>query len=117
MNMNARCVSRIHGFVGSQPDYVAHYRRTHCPDESFLHTILANTPGLRIANDPLRHVHWGDRRFPSHPLAITNGTALEAALASGMPFARKFDIEIDAGCLDILDARIAAGATRNGVRA
>lgn len=110
LNLNAACVARLHEFVAARPELVAYYRRTHCPDESFLHTILVNTPGLRVANEPLRHVNWGDRRFPTHPTCITRGPLLDAALASGMPFARKFDIDIDAACLDDLDARIATTA-------
>jgi len=108
LNLNVRCVSRIHEFVAARPDVVAYYRHTHCPDESFLHTVVVNTPGLRIDVNPFRHVSWGNRLFPTHPLCVTRGPLLDAAIASGMPFARKFDIEVDAACLDILDLRISA---------
>jgi len=94
--------------VAARPDVVAYYRHTHCPDESFLHTVVVNTPGLRIDVNPFRHVSWGNRLFPTHPLCVTRGPLLDAAIASGMPFARKFDIEVDAACLDILDLRISA---------
>lgn len=110
--MNAKAISRILDFVGARPDYVAHYARTYCPDESFFHTILINDPELKIENDPLRYVCWEDRPYPSNPRIITRGALLEAALASGRPFARKFDTRIDAGCLNELDARIATGERR-----
>lgn len=110
-NVNARAVSRILDFVAAHPDYVAHYQRTYCPDESFFHTILVNDPELTIENEPLRHVSW-DSRPSSSPRVITRGPLFDAALASGQPFARKFDVRVDAGCLDVLDARIMAAASR-----
>lgn len=111
-NLNARAVARLLDFVAARPDYVAHYRRCYCPDESFFHTILVNDPELEIANDSLRHVCWEDRPYPSNAGTITRGPLFDAALASGMPFARKFDLDVDAGCLDELDVRILAGARR-----
>ena len=111
-NLSARAVAHLLEFVAARPDYVAYYRRCYCPDESFFHTILVNDPALRIENDSLRHVCWEDRPFPSNPRTITRGALFEAALHSGQPFARKFDLDVDADCFDELDARIAAGARR-----
>ena len=107
LNINARALERVLEFARTHPDYVAYYRHTYCPDESFFHTILANEPDLKIKNTPLRHVSWEERPHPSHPRVIVTGASFEAALASGMPFARKFDATTDSACLDLLDARIA----------
>lgn len=109
LNLNRRAVARLLEFVAARPDYVAYYQRCYCPDESFFHTVLVNDPTLKIENDALRYVYWGGRRYPSSPGVITRGPVLDAALASGMPFGRKFDLKIDAGCFDELDARIRAG--------
>ena len=107
LNINTRALDRILQFAQSHPEYVAYYRHTYCPDESFFHTILANEPDLKIKNTPLRHVAWEERLFPTHPRTITTGASLDAALASGMPFGRKFDATTNSACLDLLDARIA----------
>jgi hypothetical protein len=109
-NLNARAVSRLLAFVAANPAFVAHYRGTYCPDESFFHTILVNSPDLVVENDPMRHVSWGNRRYSSNPCVIVRGPLLDAAIASGKPLARKFDSDVDTGCLDVLDARICAGA-------
>lgn len=111
ININARCVRHILDFTRANPSFVRHYRRTYCPDESFFHTILANAPDLKLRNDPLRHVAWGDNPYPSHPTTIVSGQMLQHVLDSGMPFARKFDIAVDSACLDVIDLRIAAGLT------
>lgn len=111
-NLNARAVSYLLSFVTANPGFVAHYRRTYCPDESFFHTILVNSPKLIIENDPLRHVSWDNRPYSSNPCILVRGPLFDAAIASGKPFARKFDLDVDAGCLDELDARILAGARR-----
>jgi len=110
-NLNARSVAYLLSFVADHPAFVAHYRRTYCPDESFFHTILVNCADLVIENDPLRHVSWENRQFSSNPTVIARGPLLAAALASGKPFARKFDINVDAGCLDQLDTLIRARVT------
>lgn len=114
LNLNARAVTRLLDFVAANPAYVAHFRRTYCPDESFFHTILANDPELTVENDPLRHICWEDRPYSSNPRVITRGPLLDAALASGRPFGRKFSVDVDAGCLDVLDARIAALPASSG---
>lgn len=107
LNLNARAVAKLLEFVAGNPAYVAHFRLTYCPDESFFHTILVNDPELTVANDPLRHICWEERPYSSNPRVITRGPLLDAALASGSPFGRKFSMDIDAECLDVLDARIA----------
>jgi len=110
-NLNSRAVSRLLEFIKTHPTYEAYYRRCYCPDESFLHTILVNDPELTIENEPLRYVNW-DAAPSSSPRVISRKMGLDTALASGQPFARKFDLNIDAGCLDELDARILAGVRR-----
>lgn len=111
-NLNDRAVARLLDYVDTHPDYVEHYRRCYCPDESFFHTVLVNHPELIIESASFRHVCWEDRPYPSNPRAIVRGKLFESALNSGQPFARKFDLEVDASCLDELDARIAAGVRR-----
>jgi hypothetical protein len=77
-----------------------HYRRTIVPSESFFATVLMNDPAMSVSHD--------NRRFSSFAPGAPNPDVLTSAdLArlhdSGAHFARKFDMEVDAGVLDRLD--------------
>ena len=102
------CVETLLDELACQPELVAHYRDTICPDESLVQTVLVNAraadgaPRFRFANDNLR---FADN------LASTDGrprVLLEAdfeRLTSGdYPFARKFDPAVDSRVLDRLDS-------------
>lgn len=86
--------------VGAPPALVRHYRHALMPTESFPHTVLYAEPSLRLSGDPRRFSAWtpGSR----HP-AVLGVADLDAMLASGTPFARKFDPSVDARVLDELD--------------
>jgi hypothetical protein len=63
-----RCVEYLLDFVDAQPDVVEYFRRVLVPDESFLHTVLANKPDFQFVNDNRRYVdmrgaHLGRPRF------------------------------------------------------
>jgi hypothetical protein len=80
--------------VRDHPELVLYYRDTLVPVESYIHTVLANDPSIRLGDD--------DRRFRSYrPIAIDE---LDAVLASGADFAGPFDP--DADVLDAIDARV-----------
>jgi hypothetical protein len=80
--------------VRDHPELVLYYRDTLVPVESYIHTVLANDPSIRLGDD--------DRRFRSdRPIAIDE---LDAVLASGADFAGPFDP--DADVLDAIDARV-----------
>ncbi len=85
--------------------------RSIIPDEGIFQTVLLNLPGLRFGNSDLRYIRWNDRASGS-PDTFGLRDAAEL-LASGRFFARKFDSEIDATILDVLDdtaaGRIAGG--------
>ena len=99
--MSARSARYVDRFVRDNPAYVRHYRRTWVPSESFITTILLNNPELRIYNGNLRYF-----RFPSddasNPRVLTSDD-LGSMLSSGLQFARKFDMKVDAKVLDVLD--------------
>jgi hypothetical protein len=54
-------------------------------------------------NEDLHYVHWP--AGAGRP-AVLRRADVAAAVASGKPFARKFDTEVDEGALDLVDARI-----------
>jgi hypothetical protein len=79
---------------------VDHFLHTIIPTEAFVHTVLANS-GLRLANQHRRYAVFDP---PSSPSPRVFGLAdVDALLASGADFARKFD---DVRVLDAIDRHI-----------
>lgn len=101
--LSRRCIDYIDAYVRDNPGFVEWYRnRTLMPDESFFQTILFNAGIFRLRNDDGRFVRWEP---PEAPSPVTLRTVdLDAVLASGKYFGRKFDDRIDAHVLDRLDA-------------
>lgn len=99
--LSREALEYVLAFVSENRAFVRYFRHVNIPDESFFHTILLNSP-LRehVVNDDLHYADWGDRA--SHPKTLGLDD-LDAAFASGKPFARKFD---DARVLDAIDGRI-----------
>jgi len=90
----------VEAVVNASPQLVRHYRRALMPTESFPHTVLHATAALRLSGDTRRFTSWA----PSSPNPSVLGVGdLEAMLASGNDFARKFDPGVDARVLDELD--------------
>lgn len=99
--LSRRCAELV---CGADPSLLRHYRRTLVPTESFVHTVLHNEPSLRLSGDTRRFTRWD---LSPAPRPRTLRTAdLEAMLASGLDFARKFDERVDADVLDELDRRV-----------
>ena len=106
VNLNARCVPSILDFVDANSAFVKYFHRTHVPDESFIHTILLNDKSLKIKNDPLRFVHWGEHKHPTSPELLKDMRALRLAIDSQQPLGRKFDDTTDLSLIAVLDERI-----------
>lgn len=83
--------------AGAPPELIRHYRRALMPTESFPHTVLYADPSLRLSGDTRRYTAWAPGSL--HP-AVLGMADLDAVLASGADFARKFD---DGAVLDALD--------------
>jgi Core-2/I-Branching enzyme len=85
---------------------VEYYRRTVCPDESLVQTLLVNSGRFALTNDNLRYANLAGTR-DGHPRLLT--TADLSTLCQGpWHFARKFDAALDSIVLDRLDERIFA---------
>lgn len=97
---NRRAAEHLLEFHATNRWLADHYRRCECPDESYLHCILGNAPGLRVVNDSKRYIDWSGQH--RHPKTLTVDD-LPRLLASGAPFARKFDPAVDSAVLDRLD--------------
>jgi hypothetical protein len=103
---SSSCLVYIRDFIHANPSYVAWYKRTFLPDESFFATILLNQAKFNILLDNKRYVHWN----PKDPLAASPQAIqrlnIDEILNSGAHFARKFDSTVDSSVLDFIDQRI-----------
>ncbi len=82
-----------------------HYEGRSAPEESFFHTLIGNTPGIRKAPGNLRYTDW--RGCFAHPRMLGQSD-FPALLASEAHFARKFVFE--PSLLRQLDEAVAANA-------
>lgn len=100
------CAEFVLDAVSADRELVEFYRRTICPDESLVQTVLVNAGRFRLCNDNLR---YADTRGGREGGARLLGTGdLPMLIAGGYHFARKFDLDHDARVLDLLDERLAA---------
>ena len=84
------------------PDAVIdHFLHTIVPTEAFAQTVLANS-GLRLVNDNRRYAEFAPGSANPGVLGLRD---LDAALASGADFARKFE---DLAVLDALERRLSS---------
>ena len=100
LSLSRPAVEAVVGAARSQPEVLRHYRRTIVPTESFAHTVLHSTPGLRLSGDARRFTSWTPGAAHPDVLRLAD---LERVLGSGADFARKFDMTIDSAVLDALD--------------
>jgi hypothetical protein len=102
--LSAPAVHYARRFARDNPDIVAFFRTVLAPDEVFLHTVLVNSGEFRFEPDAKRYIDFSKSRN-NHPKTL--GVAdLDAMLASGAHWARKFDPEHDAEVLDMLDRHV-----------
>ena len=98
------CVQYVRDFARDHPDLVRFFRTVLAPEEVFLQTVLVNSGKFRF--DPAAR-HYIDLSNSRNSHSKTLGVAdLDAMLASGANWARKFDPVYDAEVLDILDRHI-----------
>ena len=100
LSLSRPCVAAVADAARTRPALVRHYRRTLLPTESFAHTVLHATPGLRLRGEARRFTSWTPGSAHPDVLRLAD---LERMLASGADFARKFDMTIDSAVLDELD--------------
>jgi hypothetical protein len=80
-----------------------HYSSRSTPEESFWHTLVGNTPEIRVSTQNLRYSDW--KGCFAHPRTLGR-ESLPALLASSAHYARKF--AFDPAFLDELDEAVAA---------
>ena len=97
--------------------YKAFYRNTFIADEGFFQTVMMNTlVHGDIVSDDKRMIDWvpdGDIKLRPRTFTVEDAAQLTA---SDDLFARKFDAEVDAGVLDILESHLRAQDVANPPR-
>lgn len=106
LNVNSHALRFMLRFVDENPGWTAFMARSLVPDETFFTTILANAPGLRIANDVQRFIRWPRGVDHAASGAVITADEIPEVLQSTAPFALKFDSRVDARALDLLDERL-----------
>jgi hypothetical protein len=101
-NLSGDAARFIVRFSDEHADYREYHRHTLLPDEIFFQSILLGTSFAdthTIVNDPLRFMIWPPNSYHPKPLGAAD---IPDVLASGQPFARKFDLELDASVVEKL---------------
>lgn len=98
------CAEFVLEAVERERELIEYYRRTVCPDESLVQTLLVNAGRFRLCDDNLRYVDvQGCRGGRPRLLGVAD---LPLLTAGGHHFARKFDLAHDARVLDLLDEHL-----------
>lgn len=92
----------IDDFIKHHPDYLSYHRYTFAPDEIFFQSIIHSQVDKARIREELTYVSWPPDN--SSPLLLKE-TDFEEIMEKGRDklFARKFDMEIDPGILDLID--------------
>ena len=102
--LSAACVRYARDFARENPTVIAFLRTVQAPEEVFLQTVLVNSGKFSFEPDSKRYIDMtSSRNNHSKTLGIAD---LDAMLASGAHWARKFDPERDEAVLDVLDQRV-----------
>ncbi len=95
---NQRAIDYILDYHHTHPQIAAHYRSVMFADESYFHTIVANSPSLKVDTNDWRYKDWSAGE--PHPKTLDRSD-LPKIQASSAHFARKFPP--NAPVLDDLD--------------
>lgn len=102
--LSAPCVRYVRNFARENPDVVAFFRTLLGPEEVFLQTVLVNSGKFHLIPDSKRYVDFTNQRNGRSKILDVND--LNAMVASGAHWARKFDQQREGEVLEILRSRI-----------
>ena len=97
------CAESVLAGVEREGELIDHYRRTICPDESLVQTLLVNDGRFRLIDDNRRYADTGAPDGRARLLGVAD---LDEIISGRYDFARKFDLGHDARVLDMLDERL-----------
>jgi len=102
--ITSACAIYISAYFKANPKMISFLRMTWGCDEFIIASILMNSPYQdKLVNENHRYIDWSGNE--AHPKILTTND-YQKIIESGMLFARKFDLDVDAGILDILDLRV-----------
>jgi hypothetical protein len=108
--LSRAAVEHVDGLIHDRPELLRYFRHVLHPDELFFQTLLMSSElAPNVIPEHLHYVSWDADPGPK----ILRVDDLDALAASGKLFARKFDLEVDAEVLDLIDERLLQ--QRNGV--
>jgi hypothetical protein len=102
--LRRECAEHVLERVRSEDPLVQWFRKTICPCEAVVQTLLLNSGRFNLRNDDLRYTDFTGSRN-GRPRTLTAGD-LPVLTGGSYYFARKFDLDRDARVLDLLDERI-----------
>jgi hypothetical protein len=107
--LSREAINYIARFVDNTPKFVSFSKQSFIPDESFVQTIISNSLfASRVTGSDHRVIVW-DRPTPPYPATLKIND-LDMLIASDCLFARKFNANVDAKILDVLDERNSASS-------
>jgi hypothetical protein len=110
--LRRRCAEFVLDAVERDRAIVEFFRRTVCPDEALVQTLLLNQERFRFVDEDFRYHDTGlTRDGRARVLGVDD---LPALLSGRYHFARKFDLDSAPQVLDLLDQALDRGATHQG---
>lgn len=103
--LSSRCVKYLYDFSQKNPKIIDYYRRTVCPNESFIQTVLMNSGLFKFCNDCKRYLDFSIGDDSSRPRTLS-AKDYPVLIQDNVHFARKFEPAQDTQILEMLDARI-----------
>lgn len=103
---NRTAVRALLEFPDANPKAMRFFRAMRVPDESYPHSVLMSTPGIRVVPTNFRCIRWVGKA--ASPRLLTEAD-LPDLLSGAFHFARKFDPR-DAALLDAIDRAVDADA-------
>lgn len=100
---NQKAVKCILDYHKQHSGLKKYYKKVHCPDESYFHTILNNSEELKISSKYWRYTDWTNQA--AHPKTLVTDD-LPDLVESDAHFARKFDLDEDEEVFNKLDELI-----------
>ncbi len=98
-SLSEEAVNYILDFLNANKKYIKRFNHTHCSDEMFFQTILANS-SISLVNNSLRYINWNTHS--ASPTILTEKD-FENMVKSNSFFARKFDKEKSQRLIEMLN--------------
>jgi hypothetical protein len=109
--LTRRTLQYVREYCRTHPQYDRYMKWTHCPDEMYYHTLVANGPDRTKISNSLTGTIWGPAKHPE----IISRSNLPIVLDQNTFLARKFEVE-DSAFLDEIESDILQNEARHGRR-